>query len=145
MSRATFEQVFSALFAQLQTATGITTFSRRLKQAKDVQPEESPALYQVEGEMVAKYTLRLPTEWELSGVLALVVVQGDDTLPMSPSLNAALDGITQALAPSVGAERQTLGNLVYSAAIDGKVEIYEGAAGNTAVAFIPVRILIQGN
>ncbi len=144
MSRPTFEQVFGALFAQLQTASGITTFSRRLKQAKDVQPEESPALYQVEGEMVAKYTIRLPTAWELSAVLVVVVVQSDDTQPMSPPLNAALDGITRALAPLPGGERQTLGNLVYSAAIEGKVEIYEGAASNTAVAFIPVRILIQG-
>lgn len=145
MSRPTFEQVFAALFAQLQTAAGITTFSRRVKQAKDVQPEESPALYQVEGEMVAKYKPGgPPIAWDLSAVLVLVVVQSDDTQPMSPPLNAAIDGITQALAPSPASSYQTLGGVVYSAAIEGKVEIFEGAATNTAVAFIPVRILIQG-
>lgn len=144
MTRPSFEQTFSALFAQLQTAPGITTFSRRVKQAKDVQPEESPALYQVEGEMTATYKRGFPTAWDLTAVLVLVVVQADDTIPMSPSLNAALDGITQALAPAPAAEQQTLGGLVYSAAIDGKVEIYEGAATNTSVAFIPVRILTQG-
>ncbi|MDE1988895.1 MAG: hypothetical protein KGI82_00365 [Betaproteobacteria bacterium] len=144
MSRPTFEQVFSALFVQLQTASGITTFSRRLKQAKDVQPEESPAMYQVEGEFTAKYTTGIPIAWDMSAVLVVVVVQSDDTVPMSPPLNAAIDGITQALAPAPAFEQQTLGGLVYSAAIDGKVEIFEGAASNTAVAFIPVRILIQG-
>ena len=144
MNRPTFEQVFSALFAQLQTASGITTFGRRVKQAKDVQPEESPALYQVQGELTATYQRGLPIAWDMTAVLVLVVVQNDDTQPMSPALNAALDGVTQAIAPSPAADQQTLGGLVYSAAIDGKVEIYEGAATNTAVAFIPVRILIQG-
>ena len=144
MSRPTFEQVFSALFAQLQTASGITTFSRRLKQAKDVMPEESPAMYQVEGEFTSHYTPGLPPAWDLTAVLVVVVVQGDDTIPMSPPLNAAIDGITQALAPTPPAGPQTLGGVVYSAAIDGKVDIFEGAASNTAVAFIPVRIQIQG-
>ena len=45
-----------------------------MKQAKDVQPEESPALYQVEGEMTAKYQRGLPIAWDMSAVLVLVVV-----------------------------------------------------------------------
>ena len=80
----------------------------------------------------------------MNAAWVVVVVQPDTTLPMSPPLNAVLDAITTALAPAPGEQFNTLGGLAYSVAIEGKVEVYEGVMGNTAVAFVPIRITIPG-
>ena len=50
MSRATFEQVYSALYAVLQGIPAVATSSRRIRNAQDVAAAESPAVFQVQGE-----------------------------------------------------------------------------------------------
>ena len=61
MSRATREQIYSALFAKLQGISGLTTVSRRLANIQDVQPENFPAAYQIQEKQSAKYQGSVPT------------------------------------------------------------------------------------
>ncbi len=145
MSRATFEQVYSALFALAAGIPNLTTSSRRLKNAQDVAPADSPALYQVQGQQKAIYTENAPgIIWDITATWIVVVVDNDPTEPITPTLNPILDAIAAALAPSQAQPRNTLGGLVETCAIDGNVEIFEGVLGARAVAVIPIRIVLAG-
>ncbi len=148
MSRATFEQVYSALFAlaaPLVTAGTLKTASRRWAPAANVQVEDAPALYQVQLTQKASYKENAPgTVWDIHALWVVVVVQGDDTQPMTPTLNPVLDALCQALAPTPNGTSQTLGGLVQYAAIEGEIEITEGQAADRSVAFIPIRIVLAG-
>ncbi len=148
MSRATFEQVYSALFAlaaPLVTAGTLKTASRRWIPAANVQPENAPALYQVQLSQKATYTQNQPgTIWDIHALWVVVVVQGDDTEPMTPALNPVIDALCQQIAPTLGQPRQTLGGLVEYCAIEGDIEITEGQAVDRSVAFIPIRLLLAG-
>lgn len=145
MSRATFEQVYSALFALAAGMPGITTSSRRLKNAQDVPLGDSPALYQVQGQQKAIYTENAPgIIWDITATWIVVVVDNDPTQAITPTLNPILDAITAALAPSAAQARNTLGGLVETCAIEGNVEIFEGVLGDRAVAVIPIRLLLAG-
>ena len=145
MSRATFEQVYSALFALASGIPGITTSSRRLKNAQDVAPADSPAIYQVQGPQKAIYTENAPgIIWDITATWIVVVVDNDPTAAITPTLNPILDAITSALAPSRAQPRNTLGGLVETCAIEGNVEIFEGVIGDRAVAVVPIRLLLAG-
>lgn len=145
MSRATFEQVYSALFALAAGIPGVTTTSRRLKNAQDVAPADSPALYQVQGQQKAVYTENAPgIIWDITATWIVVVIDNDPTQPITPTLNPILDAIAAALAPSPAQPRNTLGGLVETCAIDGNVEIFEGVLGDRAVAVVPIRIVLAG-
>lgn len=148
MSRATFEQVYSALFALAQplvTAGTLQTASRRWIPAANVQPENAPALYQVQISQKATYAENAPgIVWDIHALWVVVVVQNDSTQPMTPTLNPILDALCQALAPSPAQPRQALGGLVEYCAIEGDIEITEGQAVDRSVAFIPIRIVLAG-
>ena len=145
MSRATFEQVYAALFALSTSVPGLTTTSRRLKNAQDVAPADSPALYQVQGQQKALYKPNDPgIIWDITATWIIVVIDNDPTQPITPVLNPIMDAITAALAPLPSQPRNTLGGLVESCAIEGSVEIYEGVLGDRAIAVVPIRLLLAG-
>ncbi|MHB1872302.1 MAG: hypothetical protein ACYCT1_15810 [Steroidobacteraceae bacterium] len=147
MSRATFEQIYSAMFAlaaPLLANGTLQTASRRWVPASSVMPENAPALYQVQLSQKAVYTENAPgTVWDINALWVVVVAQGDDTQPMTPTLNPVVDALCQAIAPPAG-QRQTLGGLVEYCAIEGEIQITEGQAVNRSVAFIPIRIVVAG-
>lgn len=143
MSRATREQVYAALFAQLATLPGLKTVSRRIRNAQDMQPEEMPAAFQLQGEQIVKYQGNTPAIYTWKADWLLYTNNSDPTISPTTQLNALIDAATAAIAPAFG--KQTLGGLVEYCAIDGNIQVFEGIAlGNTAIAIVPVSILLPG-
>jgi len=56
-------------------------------------------------------------------------------------LNLALDALVEALAPSPGSERQTLGGLVYHCRIEGRIVKDPGDLDGQGLAIVPLKIL----
>ncbi len=140
------EAIYSALFALLSTIPGIVTFSRRVRHWTDVPPVEQPALIQEQFEESARYVGRaFPAKWTLSLNLALYVNVGHDQhAAPSTVLNPLLDAIVAALEAPEGQEEQTLGGLVSSCHVNGKIVIAEGGSlGPQAAALIPVEIVVS--
>lgn len=143
MSRATREAVYSALFAQLATLPGLKTVSRRLQNAQDMQPEQMPAAFQLQGQQIVRYQGNTPAVYTWKADWLLYTNNSDITVSPTTQLNALVDAATALLAPAFG--KQTLGGLVEYCAIDGNIEVFEGSAlGNTAIAILPISILLPG-
>lgn len=141
------ETIYAALFAQLQNALGATfkTVSRRWQPPDQISPADRPALYQVEtGEIAAtsQKIAGLGVIWNLK--VDLVVYSSGNTDPASiPSqeLNALLDAVEAGLRNLTIGLPQSLGGKVYTARIDGKLEIVENVAGAMAMAVVPVLLV----
>ena len=142
MTRATREIVYSALFAKLQSVPGLVTVSRRLKNVQDVQPEEFPAAYQLQGEQLNKYTGTTPAVYTWKCDWLLYAYSADPTIAPSTALNNLIDAAVAVLAPPFG--KQTLGGLVEYCAIDGNIHVFEGVLGDRAVAVLPIVIVLPG-
>jgi hypothetical protein len=144
MSRATREQVYSALFAKLQGISGLTTVSRRLANIQDVQPENFPAAYQIQEKQSAKYQGSVPTRTVLRASWLFYSYDSDPNGAPSIGLNNLVDQACAALAPPSVMQKNTLGGLVEYAAIDGDIEIFEGVLGDRAIAIVPIEIVLAG-
>lgn len=144
------ETIYAALFAQLQSALGTTfkAYSRRWQDPSQGSPADRPALFQVETGEVAATSQKiagLPLKWEAK--VDLVIYTAGDSSPNSiPSteLNGLLDAIEAAMPNVTRGISQTLGGKVYTARIDGKIEIVENVNGMMALAVVPV-LLVQGS
>lgn len=139
------EAVFAALFALTSNAAVFQTATRRVKEYSDVDQATQPALLQVE--LGEKWNARIgmPPVVTLNCRLFVYCESNDPTQPVATLMNALLDSLTNALAPSVlpqGTFRQTLGDLVQHAGISGEVTIAEGLSGQSE-AMIPVEILVN--
>jgi len=138
------ESIYVALFELVSLTPGLVTASRRFRMFSEMQPEEMPALFQVQTAERAIQQRGLPPKWELSLDLFLYVAQSrDPNQPSTTVLNAMIDYLVNALAPTNGNATQTLGNLVHHAWISGeagKIEIFEGVFQNVTVATVPVSI-----
>ncbi len=144
------ETIYAALFVQLQSALGASfkTMSRRWQPPDQISPADRPALYQVETGEVAATSMKiagLPLKWNAR--VDLVIYTSGDTSPLtvpSTELNNLIDAVEAALPNAAKALAQTLGGKVYTARIDGKIEIVENVTGAMALAVVPV-ILVQGS
>lgn len=153
------ENIYAALFARVAAATwsplggvgGPTTWGktgRKILAPNQIPADNMPALFQVQvGETVVRQT-NLPPKYTLHAELHVFVTtlaRQDLTIIPSSVLNVVLDAIETALEPQ-GAdgtmERCTLGGLVYTCRILGKIEIFEGDLGDLGVAVVPVEILV---
>ena len=151
--RPTREQVFSALFTQLQTAEGFTTFSRRMLDYSAIAPALLPILLLWEQPE--------STDWPHSGLfrdhweaLAVIVFQntskpsgGDPTTatPGATIINPLVDAVRNALAPDDPISNYlTLGGLVHWCRVEGRTIIETGDtdAGGFGGAVIPIHILV---
>lgn len=144
------ETIYAALFAQLQGALGASfkTYSRRWQPPDQISPADRPALYQVETGEVASTSQKiagLPLKWDVKVDLVIYTTGSTDpgTIP-SQELNSLIDSVESALPATTKGMSQTLGGKVYTARIDGKVEIVENVSGAMALAVVPV-CLIQGS
>lgn len=143
-ARASREAVFAALFAKLQTVPNLKTVSRTMRQINEMRPDEFDAAFQVQGPQKAIFRGNLPTRTVMRATWALYTFIQDPTVNPSTPLNNLVDACAAALAPTPGQDKNTLGGLVESAAIDGEIEIYEGLLGAQAVALIPIEIVLPG-
>jgi len=135
------EQIYAALFARVSTAASFVTATRRIKEYADVDQATQPAILQVElGEKWAEPGVP-PQAIVLRAKLFLYCESSDPTTPVATAINELMDAVVAALAPPDIEERQTLGGLVYSAAIAGEVTIAEGLSGQSEVA-IPIEIML---
>jgi hypothetical protein len=140
------EQIYSALFATLQSALGsrFATVSRRWKASDQVAPESRPALFVVQTGERAKTNINgEPIIW-IASVDLVIYTQGsgdEQTIP-SQELNELLDAIEAALAPPANSEgKQTLGGKVSHCRLQGSLSIRENVNGTSALAVLPVEIV----
>ena len=137
------ETVFAALYAKLQTIATFTTSGRRLVNVQDMNPEQFPAAFQLQGKQTWKFSPNAPPVLTLRATWVLYTFQTDPAAAQSTPLNLLLDAVRTALSPAPFV-KQTLSGLVEYAAIEGDVEIFEGVLGERAVALVPIVLVMAG-
>lgn len=142
---ATREQIATALFNLVKTATGVQNASRRWKIWSDVAPADQPALFLVQGKEMPHTTVNgQPPRWLLrfEVVLYVNVGEGNDAdITPDAVINPLVDAVEAALKPPRPGENQTLQGLVIHCRIDGQIEGDGGVLGPQAVRVIPVEVL----
>lgn len=146
------ESIAAALFSVVSTAAGsvvgLVTSSRRVRMPTDVSPSEMPALFQAQVPEDYEHTqggmLNLQAKRTMNFELGLFVYAAqENTVVPSTQLNDMIDAIEAAFAPdcpTVGSF--TLGGLVSSARISGKIGYFENFAGDgISVATIPIAVM----
>lgn len=139
------EAIYQALFDRVKNLPGFVTTSRRPRLAKDVSPEELPALFceqlpetvQHQGQgQLAKHLLRADL---------IIYIPGADPANSqdvpSSRLNVLIDAVAAALAPENEAEEQTLEGRVRYCRLDGDLEVNEGVVSGAPLAILPVVML----
>lgn len=153
MSVATRETVYAALFALANSLTTggsplLKDAGRRLKSLEDCQPENLPAVYQIQDDQkFFKPSTSLPAKMEWGAHWIVYGYSPDPAVAPSTVLNnvvEALVGKSGVLTPAPGVDKQTLGGIVEDAAVSGNIQIFEGLLGDKCVAIIPIRILVPG-
>lgn len=140
---ATREQIYSALFALVSAAGAFTTKSRKIKHWTEVRPAEMPAIYQLQKAEIFENAARgIPSRKYYYLDLFVYAYSPNNADTPSIQLNSLLDAIEAALAPDYTGN-QTLGGLVSHCWIKGTIETDEGVLGQTAVAIIPIEILVN--
>lgn len=135
------EQIYAALFGLVSDAADFVTATRRIKEYADVDQATQPAILQVElGEKWPEPGVP-PQSVTLRARLFIYCESNDPTSPVSTQLNTLIDAVVGALTPADVEERQTLGGLVYNAAIVGEITIAEGLSGQSE-AILPLEIIM---
>lgn len=139
------EQIYNAVFVAGSTATGFTTKSRKLRHIEDLQPSDFPAFFQVQNDEEWKHGSgmgNLPPIGQLNVEWWVYVQEPNPANSTTPKLNVALDALTAALGlpPSKPGLKQSLGGLVESVQLSGKIQIVEGAFEDRAFARVPLII-----
>jgi hypothetical protein len=140
------EAAFSALFAAVSAAYPWGLASRRMKLWSEVPAALRPALFQLEsGPETYQWASPATPKRTLEAKLFLYFDARDPTTPGASAINAALDTLDSALAPS-GADlalgRQTLGGAVHDCKISGVPVRDPGDLDGDAIAVIAVRIVL---
>jgi hypothetical protein len=135
------EQIFAALFALSQSATGFLTRSRSIEMWEKVPSEMQPALYQSEGRQTAEGPSQRLTKWTFFAEWTVYAHAANTSGDVVTLLNTLVDALVAALDPGPAYDAQTLGGLVTSCRIIGDIETSEGRLGPQAVAIIPLLII----
>ena len=140
------EAAFSALFAAVGSAYPWGLASRRMKLWSEVPSALRPALFQLEsGPETYQWTSPATPRRTLEAKLFLYFDARDPTTPGASAINAALDAIDSALAPS-GADaslgRQTLGGLVHDCKIIAVPVRDTGDLDGDGIAVASVRLIL---
>lgn len=151
------EALFAALFTRLSTAAGFTLFSRKMVDFDACVQGEQPALYLVKGdEQIVDPNPKLPTKWKLAAEVYIFCLNlADPNAGPSIQLNELITAVEGVLIrqPSEGfvpgqpfAQTNdwwtSLNGLCSHCWISGPIIVGEGAAGDQAVAVIPLEILV---
>src|SRR2546423_728215 len=127
MAVVTREQVMAALFAALTPPTpsmaALKTYSRRLIDPEGLDPAMSPALFLVMHQEL--YERQESNEPPVRSLKALAFIYNDvgadQNVVPETAVNALLDAIDAALAPTPTSGQQTLGGLVSHVYIEGEI------------------------
>lgn len=140
----TRDAIDTALFQQIAGTSGWVTSSQTLRLWKDVSATEMPAFFlSLRGEEAKPLRTGPVTKWTRF-YDAWIYVNHDGTgNPAMKALAASLDLVEERLRPIPGAERQTLGGLVYVARLEGTVETDEGSLGDQAIAVMPITVIVS--
>lgn len=148
------ETIFSALYAQLQTATkadgrtpAFVTVSRRFRMWTDVPQDQRPALFiqqKKNSYSRAAQGESAPQKVTLNAILWIYTYHnvGDQAVVPATDMNNLLDAIDRALQGSAMTGLQTLGGLVSHCWIEDDVDFDAGDIDGDGVATIPVKILV---
>jgi len=147
----TRETIYAAIFTFWSNLTigGAPAFklaTRKLKLWEEVEPEDQPALLQLQRHETVTKPRGLPAKWTLSLDLYLYVHTGatsDPSVVPSQLYNPLMDAIEAAMViDDVGNNAVTLGGIVSHCFIDGAVEIFEGNLGDQLVAIVPITVVV---
>lgn len=140
------ELIYSRLFDLLREVSGVKTFSRRLKVWTDVSAADMPAVFLQQLDEVSETTKGLKTKWTfLLDIYVYVNVGSDPKISPYTILNPILDDIINLFDQEnneITGGVNTLGGLVHSVKINGKLETDGGAFGPIAIAMIPIEIIV---
>jgi hypothetical protein len=146
----TRESIYAALFARGSASAGFALNGRRLKHIDDLQPIQFPAFFQVQvAEEWSQKATNLPPKGALHAEWWVYVYNNDGSSSHAQQLNPLIDalcgslGLPPAFNPSSTGE-QTLGGLVTSVCLDGKIDYAEGALDDRGFARIPLVIYTPG-
>jgi len=139
------EAAFSALFAAVSAAYPWGFTSRRMKIWSEVPASLRPALFQLEsGPETYQWASPAQPKRTLEAKLFLYFDARDPATPGASQINATLDAIDAALAPS-GADlslgRQTLGGAVHDCKIVGVPVRDTGDLDGDGLAVVSVRLI----
>ncbi len=139
------EAAFSALFAAVSAAYPWGVASRRLKLWSEVPAALRPALFQLEsGPETYQWPTPAAPKRTLEAKLFLYFDARDPATPGASAINAALDALDAALAPS-GADlalgRQTLGGAVHDCKITGVPVRDPGDLDGDGLAVVSFRLV----
>jgi hypothetical protein len=144
------EAVASALYALVDASAkhvvSLKTSSRRLRHYTNVDPHQMPALFQTQKPETQerKEAMGLPAKRTMHFEFYLYTAdpQEDSVVPIQ-QLNNMVDAIEAALAPNQLTGKQTLGDLVTDARIDGSVEFFENVTTDgKSIAIVPVAVIM---
>jgi hypothetical protein len=140
------EAAFSALFAAVSAAYPWGLAARRLRLWGEVPAALRPALFQLEsGPETYQWPTPAAPKRTLEAKLFLYFDARDPAAPGASAINAALDALDSALAPS-GADlalgRQTLGGAVHDCKISGVPVRDPGDLDGDAIAVVAVRVVL---
>jgi hypothetical protein len=139
------EAAFSALFAAVSGAYPWGLASRRMKLWGEVPAAMRPAFFQLEsGPETYQWPSPAVLKRTFEAKLFLYFASQDVTTPGSTAINAALDAIDAALAPSgsdAALGRQTLGGAVYDCKIVGVPVRDTGDLDGDGLAVVSVRLV----
>ena len=139
------EAAFSALFAAVSAAYPWGLASRKMKLWSEVPAALRPALFQLEsGPETYQWPTPAAPKRTLEAKLFLYFDARDPATPGASAINAALDAIDAALAPSGGdlaLGRQTLGGAAHDCKIVGVPVRDSGDLDGDGLAVVSVRLV----
>lgn len=138
------ESIYAALYALLQGVAGWGTVGRKLQHIEDISPTAFPAAFQVQlsEDTIQDYNkpaiVTMRVEWWV------YAYQSDDAQPHTPTLNPLVDAAINALGLVQPGPfpAQTLGGLVHSVWLDGRIDYVDGALGDRSFARIPLAVKV---
>lgn len=130
----------------VQVLSGLQTSGRRLLPWNDIAAQPALFLRRIGDDFLPRRP-RLPGRVEIEAEIWLYSDGGDDPdLPPETPLNWLCDAVAELLEPKGAQETQTLGvpPLVTHCWLEGKATCYPGDLGGSAIAVLPVKILVPG-
>ena len=146
MPQTTIERAYAALFDLASNAAKFVTFTRDIRQWSRIEgsPASQPAIIQEQGKIRFEAKPNIPTIIRLNADLAILCNTSDAVKVPAPTLNALVDAVLTALAPSPSDDyRQTLGGIVYDCKPMGDGFLREAtSASPQSYALIPIEIIL---
>ena len=139
------ENIYNSLLNLIGTVAEFKIKDRKLKIWSDISPADMPSLFLLQQKEVSETIRGLPIKWSFYPEIYIYVSVGNETnLNPYTLLNPILDKVCDLFDNTKLQEgNQTLGGLVHSCKINGGIETDGGILGTTAIAIIPIEIIVN--